>query len=80
MATITITVTAEDFSKALDAAYKKNRGKFNIDGFRKGKAPRRIIENRYGEGVFFEDALDEAFPSEYEKAIEEHNLKPVNMP
>ena len=80
VATITITVTAEDFSKALDAAYKKNRGKFNIDGFRKGKAPRKIIENRYGEGVFFEDALDEAFPSEYEKAIEEHDLKPVNMP
>jgi len=80
VATITINVTSEDFNKALEVAYKKNRSKFNIDGFRKGKAPRQIIENRYGEGVFFEDALDVAFPDEYEKAIEEHNLKPVNMP
>ena len=80
VATITITVSAEDFNKAIDAAYKKNKGKFSIDGFRKGKAPRQIIERKFGEGIFFEDALDEAFPAEYEQAIKEHDLKPVNMP
>lgn len=78
--TLTITVSPEDFEKAVDRAYRKNRKRYQVAGFRKGKAPRRMIERMYGEGVFFDDAINEAFPAEYEAAIEEFELKPVAMP
>ncbi|MBP0977368.1 MAG: trigger factor, partial [Oscillospiraceae bacterium] len=78
--TLTITVSPEDFEKAVDRAYRKNRKRYQVAGFRKGKAPRRMIERMYGEGVFFDDAINEAFPAEYEAAIEEFDLKPVAMP
>jgi len=80
MATLEIEVDAEKFEEGLKKAYKKNVSKFNIPGFRKGKAPRRIIENRYGEGVFYEDAINIICPDAYEQAIEEHNLEPVDRP
>lgn len=78
--TLTITVSPEDFDKAVDSAYRKTRKRYQVAGFRKGKAPRRMIERVYGEGVFYDDAINEAFPAEYEAAIEEFELKPVAMP
>ena len=54
----TIEFTAEEFEQAQIKAYQKAKGQFNIDGFRKGKAPRSIIEKKYGEGIFWDDAID----------------------
>jgi len=75
-----VTVSDEVFKKAIQKAYLKNRGRFNIPGFRKGKAPQKVIELQYGVGVFYDDAINEAFPVEYEKAIEELGLDPVERP
>lgn len=73
-------VSAEDFDKALATAYSKNVKRFNIPGFRRGKAPRHVIEMHYGPSVFFEDAFDEIFPVVYSEAIKEHNVEPVDRP
>lgn len=73
-------VSAEDFDKALATAYSKNVKRFNIPGFRRGKAPRHVIEMHYGPSVFFEDAFDEIFPVVYSKAIKEHSVEPVDRP
>ncbi len=73
-------VSAEDFDKALAAAYSKNVKRFNIPGFRRGKAPRHVIEMHYGPSVFFEDAFDEIFPVVYSEAIKEHAVEPVDRP
>ena len=78
--TLQITVSAEDFNKAVHQSYLKNRKRFNIPGFRKGKAPRKVIEMQYGEGVFYEDAINIALPEKYDRAVEEHNLEPVDRP
>ncbi len=64
-----IEVGAEEFEKAVAAAYKKNIGKINVPGFRKGKAPRAYVEKIYGEGVFYEDAVNAIYPSALEEAI-----------
>ncbi len=77
---LTIEVTAEDFAAALQQAYIKSRGKFTVQGFRKGKAPRPVIEKYYGEGIFFEDAFEILFPDSYSKAIEETGTEPVSRP
>ena len=58
---LSVEVSAEDFAAALQQAYLKNRGKFSVQGFRKGKAPKPVIERHYGEGIFFEDAFDIVF-------------------
>ncbi|MDD3290275.1 MAG: trigger factor family protein, partial [Eubacteriales bacterium] len=79
-ATFTMAFTAEDFEDALQKAYKAQRNKFVVDGFRKGKAPRKIIEAKYGEEVFFEDALDELFRKNYPESIDALGLKPVDRP
>ena len=71
---LTFVVPAEDFDKALNQAYLKDRSKINVPGFRKGKAPRAVIERMYGEGVFYDDALDAIFPALYAEAIKEHNV------
>lgn len=77
---IDLCISKEDFNAAMMKSYQKNKGRFNVPGFRKGKAPKPIIENYYGEGVFYEDAFDIAFPEAYSKAIEENKLEPVSRP
>ena len=71
MAKLTIEVSAEDFDKAIDDVYRKQRSKMNIPGFRKGKAPRKLLEMYYGAGVFLEDAVNDTINSTYPKAAQE---------
>ena len=80
MAKLTIEASAEEFESALEKAYLKNRSKINIQGFRKGKAPRVIIEKMYGPGIFYEDAANEIIPGAYEKAAGESGLEIVSRP
>ena len=75
-----IEITQEEFEKAIQNAYLKNRSKFNIPGFRKGRAPRKIIEMNYGEGIFYEDALNIILPKAYEEAVDNLKLEPVDSP
>ena len=77
---LTVEVAAEDFAEALQKAYLKNKGKFFVQGFRKGKVPRPVIERHYGEGVFYEDAFEILFPESYSKAVEELDIEPVSRP
>lgn len=77
---LTITIAAEEFDSAMNKAYLKNRGRINVPGFRKGKAPRKVIENMYGEGVFYDDAFDACFPAAYTEAVKAENLKVVDQP
>lgn len=79
-AVITVTVSGEEFEKAMEAAYRKTAGRYAIAGFRKGKAPRKLIEKYYGEGVFFEDAFNEVCGPAYGAAIDELKLIPVSRP
>lgn len=77
----TVEVSEEEWKNALTKAYEKNKGKFQIEGFRKGKVPRKVIENMYGVGVFFEDALDIILPETYEQILDkESELFPVDRP
>lgn len=78
--TLALSISAEDFEKAVNKAYNKEKGNIAIPGFRKGKAPRAIIEKRYGEGVFYDDALDIVFPEAYASAVEEAGITPVDNP
>jgi trigger factor len=80
MAKLTIEATAEEFEAAMEKAYHKNKNKMTIQGFRKGKAPRAMIEKMYGEGVFYEDAANFIIPDAYEKAAEESGLEIVAQP
>lgn len=73
-------VESEKFDEGIHKAYLKNVKKFNIPGFRRGKAPRHVIEMHYGPSVFFEDAFDEIFPVVYSEAIKEHSVEPVDRP
>lgn len=73
-------ISTQDFEKAVQEAYLKSRGRFNIPGFRKGKVPRKIIEMNYGEEVFFEDAVNNILPKAYSNAVEELELNPVDSP
>ena len=80
MAKLTIEVSAEEFEKACEKAYQKNKNKINVQGFRAGKAPRNVIEKMYGAAVFFEDAANELIPDAYAKAAEESGLDIVSRP
>lgn len=80
MAKLTIEVSAEEFDKAVEAAYQKNKNKISIPGFRKGKAPRKMIEQMYGKEVFYEDAANALIPDAYEKALEECTEDIVSAP
>lgn len=75
-----ITVAKETFSDAVDAAYRKNVAKINVPGFRKGKAPKALIEKMYGKGVFYEDAINACIPDAYEEAVKESELTIVGQP
>ena len=77
---ISFNVPAGDFDKAIEKAYLKLRGQISVPGFRKGKAPRKLIERMYGAGVFYEDAMDLLFPDAYMTAVKENDLKPVGRP
>lgn len=79
-AKFTIYFDADEFDGAVVEAYQKNKDKYNINGFRPGKAPRSIIEKHYGEGVFFEDAIDELLRTGYAKALDELDLEPIDSP
>ena len=80
MAKLTIEVSAEELEKAIQGAYLKNKNKINIPGFRKGKAPRKMIEQMYGKEVFYEDAANALIPEAYEKALEECTEEIVSSP
>ena len=73
-------VSAEEFETGIEKAYRKNVGKINVQGFRKGKAPRKIIEKYYGAEIFYEDAINFVLPDAYDKAVEENNIFPVDQP
>ena len=77
---LTIQVEAGEFEAAVQKAYLKNRKSINVPGFRKGHAPRKIIEGMYGAGVFYEDAINEVYPGAYEQAVKEQNLDDVGYP
>ncbi len=78
--TFRMEIGADTFEEAVKKAYEQNRKKYIVDGFRKGKAPRKIIEMKYGEGIFYDDAINNLFPTEYANAIEEIELEPVDRP
>lgn len=80
MAKITITVSAEAFEEAMVKSYNKNKKNISIQGFRKGKAPRKMVEKLYGPEVFYEDAANFAIPDAYEEAAKESGLEIVSRP
>jgi len=78
--TIEFSVDKATFDKAVNNAYRKQVGKINVPGFRKGKAPRAVIEKMYGKGFFYEDAINEVLPDAFDAALEESKLKMVGQP
>ncbi|PKM56170.1 MAG: trigger factor, partial [Firmicutes bacterium HGW-Firmicutes-3] len=80
MVKLVIEVDAKEFEKSLQAAYLKNRGKITIQGFRKGRAPRKLIEKVYGANVFYEDAANGIIPDAYDQAVEETGLEVMSRP
>ena len=80
MAKLTITVEADVFEKAMNGAYQKNKGRINVQGFRKGKAPRAIIEKMYGPEIFYDDAANICIPEAYEKAYDECEEEIASQP
>lgn len=79
-AKLSFIIPAERFGEALQQAFLKLRNRINVPGFRKGKAPRKIIETLYGASIFFDDAFELLFPDVYRAAVEEYGLKPVDQP
>lgn len=80
MVKLTIEVSADEFEKAMQSAYLKNKGRINIPGFRRGKAPRQMIEKMYGAAIFYEDAANEIIPSAYDREVAECDLELVSQP
>ena len=80
MVALTVEVSAEEFEAAVEKAYRMQRGSIRVPGFRPGKAPRKIIENMYGSGVFYEEAVNEALPDAYSSAVKEQELEVVGYP
>lgn len=80
MVKLTVTVPAEDFKKALTKAYQKNRGRINIPGFRKGKAPQQIIERMYGPEIFYDDAVNFAINDTYSDAVKDAGIEFTSRP
>lgn len=77
---LTFEVSADAFEKAVQEVYLKNKNKINLPGFRKGKAPRALIEKEYGVGVFYDDAINAVLPEAYEAAVKEAGVEPVARP
>ena len=77
---LTVTLSAEAFESGMNTAYHKLRGRLSVPGFRKGKAPRNVIENYYGQGVLVEEAFNTLLPDAYDKAVEELDIHPVDQP
>ena len=73
-------VSYDDFKKATDTVYKKNKKRYRIDGFRPGHVPRRVLEKMYGPEIFYDDAIQIVFPEPYEKAVEELGLEVIDQP
>ena len=73
-------IEREKFNESMNKSYLKNRGRYQVPGFRKGKAPRTVLEKYYGEGLFLEDAFDDAFPEAYQNAVKELDLFVVSRP
>ena len=80
MAKLTIEASAEEFEAAVEKAYQKNKNKLSVPGFRKGKVPRKMIEQMYGKEIFFEDAANFVIPSAYAKAVDECTEEIVSQP
>lgn len=80
MAKLTIEIPAEELEKAIESAYRKSKNKISIPGFRKGKAPRKMIEQMYGKEIFYEDAANILIPDAYEKELEECTEEVVSSP
>ncbi len=77
---LVIEVGAAEFQAAIDKVYNRQKMKINIPGFRKGKAPRKMVEKMYGAEIFYEDAISLAYPSAYEDVLKETGIKPVAYP
>lgn len=77
---LVIEVKGDEFKGAVDAAFKKNISKMTVPGFRKGKAPRKMIEKLYGEGVFYDEAINALYPAAYDAAVAEAGISPVDNP
>lgn len=75
-----LVIPDEKFEKAINDVYKRTKNRYRVDGFRKGHVPRKMIENIYGKGVFYDDAINETFPEIYRNAIEELNLDVIAQP
>ena len=80
LAKLTVQVSAEELEKAIQQAFLKNKNRFNVPGFRKGKVPRQMIEKMYGKGIFYEDAVNSILPGAYSKAADECGLEIVSRP
>ncbi|MBC7765049.1 MAG: trigger factor [Hyphomonadaceae bacterium] len=77
---LTIEVSTEKFEEGVQKSYLKNAKKYNIPGFRKGKAPRKMLERYYGEGIFYEDAINFVCPEAYDNAVQETGIEPIDRP
>ncbi len=77
---ITFSVSADKFEEGMNYSYNKNKNRINVQGFRKGRAPRKIIEIQYGKAVFYDDAFNFVLPEAYDAAVKEHNLDVVSKP
>jgi len=77
---LVVEVKGDEFKKAVDAAFKKNLSKMQVPGFRKGKAPRKMVEKLYGEGVFYDEAVNALYPAAYEAAVKEAGIDPIDNP
>lgn len=80
IANITIEYSSEEFDNAITEAYKRTKNQFSINGFRKGKAPRKIIESHYGKDIFYDEALNELLKNDYPKTITDLEIEPIDQP
>ncbi|MBR2736553.1 MAG: trigger factor family protein [Firmicutes bacterium] len=78
--TMDMEITADEFENAINAVYLRNKKDITVQGFRRGKAPRKIIENVYGKGIFYEEALNDVFNQYYPQALDDIGFEPVDHP